>query len=49
MAGRAGKARAFAFLIYPDSWTTWENGASEGASHAPSNSPRLLVTVTNDQ
>lgn len=24
MAGRAGKARAFAFLIYPDSWPTWE-------------------------
>lgn len=24
MAGKTGKARAFAFLIYPDSWETWE-------------------------
>lgn len=25
MAGSAGKGRAFAFLIYPDSWPTWES------------------------
>lgn len=24
MAGKTGKARAFAFLIYPESWETWE-------------------------
>lgn len=24
MAGKTGKARAFAFIIYPESWPTWE-------------------------
>ena len=24
MAGKSGKARAFAFIIYPESWPTWE-------------------------
>lgn len=24
MAGKTGKARAFAFLIYPESWKTWK-------------------------
>lgn len=28
MAGKTGKARAFAFLIYPESWPTWRHDLS---------------------
>lgn len=42
MANKSGKARAFAFLIYPESWQTWESDLK--ALHMP-----IVVSPLHDR